>query len=70
VVGTGGGKLRQSVDYNTTAPNSEAYSQESYGVLKIRLYPDRYKWNFLPVDGDADIPLPVTASRCNQRRTP
>jgi hypothetical protein len=70
VVGTGGGRLRRAVDYNTQAPNSEVYSQDSHGLLKIQVFPTRYEWNFLPIEGDADIPLPVAGARCNQRRIP
>lgn len=48
VAGTGGGSL-----YPITArrPNSEAAQGRTFGVLKLSLFPTRYQWEFLAVDG-------------------
>ena len=48
VVGTGGAPLR---DFLSVQPNSEARNSDSHGVLQLRLYPDRYEWEFIPVVG-------------------
>jgi hypothetical protein len=31
--------------------NSETHSNNTYGVLVLHLYPDRYEWSFVPVEG-------------------
>jgi hypothetical protein len=33
-------------------PNSEVRNFDTYGVLKLTLWPDRYQWEFLPVNAD------------------
>jgi len=48
VVGMGGREHRK---IRRAAPNSEVRDRSSYGVLKLTLKPDRYDWEFLPVDG-------------------
>jgi hypothetical protein len=49
VVGTGGaGHYR----FKGVRPNSQVRNANSYGVLKLNLYSDSYKWNFIPVAGD------------------
>ncbi|MEA4909915.1 MAG: alkaline phosphatase [Chloroflexi bacterium] len=48
VVGTGGVSLRP---FDKPLPNSEVRSWDSYGVIKFTLYPDRYEWEFIPVEG-------------------
>ena len=47
VVGTGGAHR-----YDVQAPlfGSEARSTTDFGVLKLTLLPDRYRWEFIPVD--------------------
>ena len=50
VVGTGGA---HSYEIDTLLPGSEAHSSETYGLLKLTLLPDRYRWAFIPVDATA-----------------
>jgi len=52
VVGTGGAPLRPM---KTLHQNSEAFRADSFGVLKLSLYPDRYDWAFLPVGDEPPI---------------
>lgn len=49
VVGTGG---RSHDPLGTALPNSEMRNFETYGVLKLTLWPDRYQWEFIPVNAD------------------
>ena len=67
VVGTGGARLYDKVRYENREPNSEVYWQRSRGILKIELFPDRYRWDFVPIEGNEDIPLPVAEDLCNDR---
>jgi hypothetical protein len=79
VVGTGGGPLYNKITkgknkgkplvYKNKAPNSEAYAQDSHGVLKIEIFNDRYQWSFLPIAGDAAVALPIQKDDCNKRKT-
>lgn len=46
-VGTGG----RLVALKTTAPNSEARSDQALGVLKLELHDGNYSWQFLPAAG-------------------
>lgn len=48
VVGTGGAPLYQ---LGPPHPNSEAGTDETFGVLKLTLHDDRYEWAFVPVEG-------------------
>lgn len=48
VVGTGGAPL---YDFRFIQPNSEVRNSETFGVLKMTLYSDRYDWEFVPIDG-------------------
>ena len=48
VVGTGGTALRA---WGTPAPYSELKNNDTWGVIVFKLYPDRYEWEFVPVDG-------------------
>lgn len=50
VVGTGGKTLH---DFVTVAPNSQVRYNGGYGVLKLRLFPEHYTWEFVPVAGTA-----------------
>ena len=50
VVGTGGRALRP---FGTLAANSEFRGSDHYGVLLMRLYEDRYEWEFRTTDGPA-----------------
>ena len=45
VVGTGGRSHQRAI---APAPNSEIRNQDTYGVLRLRLRPFGYYWNFLP----------------------
>lgn len=47
-VGTGGASHYQ---FATPLPTSEARSDQTYGVLKLTLYPTSYQWEFVPVEG-------------------
>jgi hypothetical protein len=48
VVGTGGGPL---YPFGRPAPNSEVRDNRTYGVLRLTLVPDGYRWAFLPAAG-------------------
>lgn len=48
-VGTGGGNLR-GFQEDEILPASEARGTD-HGVLKLTLFPDRYDWEFIPVEG-------------------
>ena len=48
VVGTGG---RSHDPLGMPLPNSEVRNADTYGVLKLTLWPDHYRWEFLPVNG-------------------
>ncbi len=69
-MGTGGARLYNEVQYLTREPNSEAFSDASKGILKIRLFADRYDWAFVPIEGHAAVPLPVRRDVCAERVTP
>ena len=69
VVGTGGAKLSNDVNYSKRWGTSEFYSQDQFGVLRIYLYNDRYEWAFIPIDGDP-LQLPVSRDTCKARRAP
>ena len=49
VVGTGGDSLRKFD--NPVVPNSEVRNDDTFGVLKLTLYPTSYKWQFIPIAG-------------------
>src|SRR5262245_28291221 len=49
VVGTGG---RSHDPLGTALPHSEVKNFDTYGVLKLTLWPDRYQWEFIPVNAD------------------
>lgn len=51
VVGTGGSELRP---FAAILPQSEAHIALVNGILKLTLYPDRYSWQFLPVEGKTE----------------
>jgi hypothetical protein len=48
VVGTGG---RSHHPLGTPTPHSEARNTDTFGVLKLTLWPGRYEWEFVPVNG-------------------
>lgn len=52
VVGTGGAALRP---LGVTKPNSEVRNADAFGVLKLKLHPASYEWQFIPQDGSAFI---------------
>jgi ABC-type transporter MlaC component len=49
VVGTGGGSHHSFV--GPAMANSEIRSDDTFGVLKLTLYPTGYEWQFIPVAG-------------------
>jgi len=49
VVGTGG---RSHDPLGAALANSEVKNFDTYGVLKLTLWPDRYSWEFIPVNAD------------------
>ncbi|MBW3601962.1 MAG: metallophosphoesterase [Actinobacteria bacterium] len=59
-VGTGGGDLR---DLAGARPHSQRRITGEYGVLRLRLSPDRYAWRFVPTDDDA--PTDAGAAPCH-----
>jgi acid phosphatase type 7 len=68
VVGTGG-KALYSDDYQKKWAFTEAYDLRSHGVLKIELYPDSYRWAFLPTkpnDASFKVVRDVRTDRCNR----
>ena len=48
VVGTGGSNL---TEFETIVANSEVRNNDTYGVLKLRLHPSSYDWEFVPEAG-------------------
>jgi hypothetical protein len=48
VAGTGG---RYEYKWGNIQANSEVRNNETFGVLKLTLHPDRYDWEFVPVEG-------------------
>jgi hypothetical protein len=50
VVGTGG---VNHLGFNAPAANSEVRSSDAFGVIRFTLYPDRYEWQFVPVEGES-----------------
>jgi len=50
VVGTGG---RSHTPLGYAKPNSEVRDDKTYGVLKLTLSPGMYRWEFMPVPGEA-----------------
>ncbi len=48
VVGTGGA---EHYSFGPPLPNSEARNGDTWGVLKLTLLPDGYRWRFIPVAG-------------------
>jgi hypothetical protein len=82
VVGTGGGVLYRTrknketgkyepLTYDKMAPNSERYHSDSFGVLRIKLFANRYEWAFLPIPGNAAIDLGgIDNDTCTKRRKP
>jgi hypothetical protein len=47
-VGTGGISLG---GFSSDPPTSEVRDRTTHGVLRIVLYPDRYRWQFIPAPG-------------------
>lgn len=48
IVGTGG---KDHAKFLAVSPNSEVRNNDSFGVLKLALYPRHYRWKFIPVAG-------------------
>jgi hypothetical protein len=48
VVGTGGA---EHYDFGSPEPNSEVRNGDTWGVLKLTLMSDTYRWQFVPVPG-------------------
>lgn len=51
VVGTGGARLYPITD--GVGPHSAAHDDKTWGVLALRLYSNRYAWEFVPVAGQS-----------------
>jgi acid phosphatase type 7 len=49
VVGTGGAYQRR---FGEIQPNSEVRQTGSFGVILFSLYPDRYEWQFVGIEGE------------------
>ncbi len=49
VVGTGG---RSHYPLGRATPNSEKWNADTFGVLKLTLSPEKYTWEFVPVNGE------------------
>jgi acid phosphatase type 7 len=49
VVGTGGRSLYQ---ISQPIANTEVYTDDTFGVLELTLHPNRYDWEFVPVEGE------------------
>ena len=49
VVGTGG-KSHGTINL-PLEPNSLAQNDDTYGLLRLVLHPDRYDWRFIPIPG-------------------
>ncbi len=49
VVGTGG---RSHYPLGQATPNSEQRNADTFGVLKLTLSPEKYTWEFIPVNGE------------------
>ena len=58
VAGTGGTGNRS---FDQIAPNSEIRYTDSYGILKLALYPDGYEWEFIPEAGSDFVDVGVGA---------
>jgi len=73
VVGTGGSILTQD-RYDNLAPNSEGGSygrtKGKQGVLEIKLFRDRYEWDFLAIDTSFKLPLKTVKDGCAPRKVP
>ena len=50
VVGTGG-RSHYLFTEGPIQPHSESRNDDTFGVLKLTLHPDRYEWDFLPEEG-------------------
>jgi acid phosphatase type 7 len=48
IVGTGGAEVQHPDSSSTPAPNSVVSEQGVRGVLRLRLRPEAYDWNFIP----------------------
>jgi hypothetical protein len=46
-VGTGGA---HRYTLKKILPGSEAHSSDTFGLLKLSLLPNRYRWEFIPID--------------------
>ena len=58
VVGTGGGTLRP---LQHSQKNSEAFRSDTFGILKLNLYPDRYSWQFMPTEEEQPYDVGTTS---------
>jgi hypothetical protein len=65
VIGTGG---RSHSPLGSPMPNSEVRDNDTFGVLKLTLWPDRYTWEFIPVRGSEGFHDSGEGSCHNSRR--
>jgi 3',5'-cyclic AMP phosphodiesterase CpdA len=72
IVGTGGATFYKE-RYKYIWPNG-AKPQFSHGILKLELFETRYRWQFVPIDREAnDVPSDLktpTQEDCNSRKSP
>lgn len=70
VVGTGGRNLGHTYAVGWTSL-SRNFDATTYGILKLELYPDSYKWDFLTLDDMHNVVTKYQGSDvCNQRKPP
>jgi acid phosphatase type 7 len=62
VVGTGGRNLTPLNEETGLLPNSEAFNNISFGVLKMTLHPNGYDWEFVPVVEEDSAPFTDSGS--------
>jgi len=72
IVGTGGTTFYKE-HYKYIWPNSEKGRQFWHGILKLELFEARYRWQFVPIDQEAnkvpsDLKTP-TEEDCNSRKS-
>jgi acid phosphatase type 7 len=60
VVGTGGAS---HVAFGTIKANSQVRNADTFGVLKLTLHPDSYRWKFVPVAGQTFTDSGTTSCR-------
>ncbi|MGC2775584.1 MAG: metallophosphoesterase [Bradyrhizobium sp.] len=67
IVGTGGAPLYQIDFEHQWKDEHEFYSHHSFGVLRMDLFADRYRWRFIPIEGDPVVAPATDTDTCNTR---